>query len=292
MFSSSTTAIEALNDDLSKTPKPELMELSKDVLCDLVIHLAGRQNTPSTDESVLTAIQELQSELNSKFLATEEHITENSARLEELLTTRPNDLVTEALPHEKPGYSVLKNPGSRIETTCDPVEDHKEDFIDGSLSTELLDLCRSLSFTQKPGRAVASFGAEYEYKGSVPPQSVNMPPAIEKLINKVSSEYNLEDSAQPTQCLINKLEGPEAYIPIHSDDEVTISPFSSIYTISIGDTVNVKYTDYHSEKEHEITVNNNSIYVMSKKSQSFWSHQIKKSSNFIGIKYSLSLIHI
>ena len=188
-----------------------------------------------------------------------------------------------------------KNPSFRdsnlikdLQSSCGPVHDQLENFIsDPSLSTELSDFCTSLSYTSKGGHGVVSFGEQYDYNGSVLRKSAELPPVIKKLITTVSNEY--PDAEVPTQCLINKYEGIEAYLPVHSDDESTIAPGSLIFTLTIGDTGEVKFIDRQSGKEHMISAKNNGIYVMTKQSQSFWTHQIDKSTTFTGVRYSITL---
>ena len=96
-------------------------------------------------------------------------------------------------------------------------------------------------------------------------------------------------------CLINKYCGPESNLPRHSDNESTIEPGSSIFTISLGTKVDVTFTEiYNPDTVVKQTVAPNSLYVMSHKSQTYWEHEIKKCDSLASsdIRYSLTFRHV
>ena len=91
-------------------------------------------------------------------------------------------------------------------------------------------------------------------------------------------------------CLINRYEGPDDFIPEHQDDEDSIHPESSIFTLSLGAPCTVTFKENATGNESGLDCPTRSIYSMSRKSQDFFKHRIDKGgiSAGCGVRYSLT----
>ena len=112
----------------------------------------------------------------------------------------------------------------------------KDDFIDVTfnksqiISADLIAFFDSEEFKVEASRKVASYGERYHYKGSTGSEKP-IPEAQTWLIEKVKSNMKLQYDLN--QVLVNKYESAAA-IPSHSDNEGSIKPDSSIFTVSLG----------------------------------------------------------
>ena len=78
--------------------------------------------------------------------------------------------------------------------------------------------------------------------------------------------------------LINKYENGNSHIPLHSDNETSIRPNSSILTISLGETRIIKFQPKNSKhgSEISITLQHGDVFTMSSISQQIFKHGIPK----------------
>ena len=117
-----------------------------------------------------------------------------------------------------------------------------------------------------------------------------------KRINSLQSEiYGSLYSSQRNltapvinSCLINRYVGPESYLPRHSDRESSIHPESSIFTISLGQGCDIKFTERASGTESAHSCSDRSLYIMSRRSQEIFDHEMEKGSVSDGTRYSLT----
>ena len=137
------------------------------------------------------------------------------------------------------------------------------------------------------GHGVCSFGAPYKYSNSKSNEPEEMPQLIKGLIENIAKDH--PKARTTTQCLINRFEGPDSFLPVHSDDEKIIDPISEIYTVSLGSTGKLKYTNRLTGEQRILPAEGCSLYVMTRKSQAAWSHGIEKSTEFQGVRYSITL---
>ena len=61
-----------------------------------------------------------------------------------------------------------------------------------------------------------------------------------------------------------------------TDDENDINPISCIFTVSIGNSAAVTFTNIKSGEESELIVEDRSLYRMSRDSQNEFKHQIRQ----------------
>ena len=172
---------------------------------------------------------------------------------------------------------------------CDHIVKYIPNFVSSELSTELIQFLENENFHDKRGRSVASYGKPYKYNGSHDDdhKSSDIPVPIQKLISKIESEFQGDDTAI-NSCLVNCYTGEDSFLPPHADDEATIKPQSLIFSISIGATANILYKDNLSNRSELLSAEDRSLYIMSQQSQQFWKHQIKEDVSDRATRYSLT----
>ena len=181
-----------------------------------------------------------------------------------------------------------------------PVSDTKNEFVEQTEADDLKTFLNSYTFKPENGHSVISFGTPYQYTGSksssnVPPIPDVLKPLLERINTLQSDTYRSLYPDQPyltppeiNSCLINKYEGTESYLPRHSDREMSIHPESSIFTISVGQTCDVKFTERKTGTESTHSCADRSLYIMSRRSQEVFDHEIVQGSLHEGTRYSLT----
>ena len=167
------------------------------------------------------------------------------------------------------------------------IVDYGESFLNGNESDELLNYFNQREFVPENGHSVITYGEVYHYTGSKS-EPTPFPVEIENIVNKINTKLNLTDEHKINQCLVNKFSGPDSHLNEHSDDEWEINPESCIYTITLGDTRRISFCNKMSGEKHHIDPHNGSLYTMTRRSQNFYSHEIKKDEQFTGIRYSIT----
>ena len=124
----------------------------------------------------------------------------------------------------------------------------------------------------------------YHYKRSTGSEKP-IPEALTCLIEKVKSTMKLQ--YDPNQVLVNKYESAAA-LPSHSDNETSIKPESSIFTVSLGSTGKIEFSNVISGGEQELTVEPKILYAMTRQSQNFFKHQVLL-NEFNTVRYSITL---
>ena len=190
------------------------------------------------------------------------------------------------------------------------ITDLQTNFIDPATSANIITFLESNShnFDTENGNSVLAFGALYSYNGSkLLSKSGNTPPVIPdpikpllERINDIQTELYYKNHPEHKRqnisayvprinsCLENRYEGPNGYLPLHADNEVTIDPESSIFTVSLGESCMVKFIEQDSEKSYEIECPPLSLYHMTRKSQDHFRHCINEGSITQGTRYSLT----
>ena len=98
-------------------------------------------------------------------------------------------------------------------------------------------------FNIEGSRKVASYGERCHYKGSTGSERP-IPEALIPLIDKIKNDTRLQYDLN--QVLVNKYEN-SATLPPHSDDEGSIKPDSSIFTVSLGSSGKIEFSHISSD---------------------------------------------
>lgn len=144
---------------------------------------------------------------------------------------------------------------------------------------DLLGYCRDGGdFVDEKGHKVLLFGEPYSYRGSKFENPDPIPDELKAIIDRMTSDLSLNH--KPNSVLVNlfpannRMDKNDTYLSMHSDDEATIMPGSDIITISLGGPRKVAFEGKHSEHHSELKTTSNSLYIMSKSSQSWYRHGI------------------
>ena len=172
-------------------------------------------------------------------------------------------------------------------TLVKPVLQSVNDFISDELAERLATFFATADFKDENGHRVASYGERYVYTGSSKTETKKgIPSVIEEVIALVNN--NFPETVPPNQASIN--EYPEdGFIAEHSDNEDTLCPESSIFTLTIGDSRTVSFTAFHDGRTVSHEAVHKSLYCMARESQNYWSHQINKKILAPGKRYALTL---
>ena len=295
-FTSQTSFVEVLKYDLSELERAHISSLKKEVITDLALYILDQhyRKTPPllepTDNSLINTLQSTCSELQEQISRAEQSLLKRADDLEEKIFKRVQEKKQENTGHPN-DYTGHHNHHIKNTNTDSVIFDHvdhySDNFIDEETEVNLISLCEKLKFTPESGHGVCSFGEVYKYNRSKANEPEDIPEPIKDIIEKLLPDF--PESGTIEQCLVNKFEGPDSFLPFHSDDEPTISPESSIYTLSLGSDSTIKFKHRHSEDRRSLSVKRRSLYTMSRKSQAVWSHGIDKSTDFQGVRYSITL---
>ena len=157
---------------------------------------------------------------------------------------------------------------------------------------EELELEFTESFEEMPfeeiagGQREVSYSGEhkYVYTGGTHEPAPH-PDSIKKVINKITNAY---PGAVIKSCLVSKYLDGTKFCPEHSDDEKSLDPTSSIFTLSIGDDRPMEFTQIGNKgNKKTVLLHNNSLLVSSRKSQAYWKHAIPANDS-VKPRYSLT----
>ena len=132
---------------------------------------------------------------------------------------------------------------------CDAFSSYKDNFVSEEQAADLIKFFDSEELKVEGSRKVASYGERYHYKGSTGFEKP-IPEALTCLIEKVKSTMKLQYDLN--QVLVNKYESAAA-LPSHrySDNEGSIKPESSIFTVSLGSSGKIEVSNVISGGEQE-----------------------------------------
>ena len=133
-----------------------------------------------------------------------------------------------------------------------PFSTYNENFVSEEQAASLIEFLEQEQFTKEGSREVKSYGERYHYKGSkssetpIPDEIV---PIIELIKEKNNVPYELN------QVLVNKYKDSSSFLPAHSDNEGSIRPESNIFTLSLGTSGAIKFTDNNENTELKVDLN-------------------------------------
>ena len=163
---------------------------------------------------------------------------------------------------------------------------HVEEFLCSEL--------RKGAFEQKDGHHVLNLGRQYLNKGKKTnndnPEDVPISGPLSNVLDKIYSEF---DGEYDLNCVIIKClsEGSDSYLADNTFDDCTINPDSHIFSLSIGQPRKLAFVDLSTkETVQEYACQNNSLYLMSRHSQNFFSHHINKTENSKKAYFNISFI--
>ena len=170
------------------------------------------------------------------------------------------------------------------------MEGYIRNFVDETAAANISTFLQSSTFSDKNGRSTLSFSAQYSYVGSKGDHGqTEFPDVLKPIVDKINKlqkriyyEHHrklkafehLHPATVIKSCLVNKFDGPESFLPRHSDNETTAHPESSIFvTISVRESCTIKFSDTGaesapgSESSSELSCDHLSLYHMTRKSR-------------------------
>lgn len=292
------TNIDSLNEFQSK-PSPSLDESFSalnnriDELTKTLSHNADNVSSHSHNDQKLLLLEENMLKINEKL----EKLTESQNSCPPASTDTDTILSKIDSLLSLPSYSSgsMANPSQQPPTTdstphvIDHGEQHvaytRENFVDNDEADKLSEFLSTCKFNSEGGRQVKAFGEPYKYNGSKG-ETDEFPEVIKELLNHLNTEYCIE-TPQLNSCLINKFDSPQSSLSEHSDDEMSIAPESSIFTVSLGDTCNINFREVHSGAESTHQCSDRSLYIMTRRSQEHYKHSILP-GQIENVRYSLT----
>ena len=160
---------------------------------------------------------------------------------------------------------------------CKPFKDFQENFLNDDLLkevTEFLDTSNDFETikSNNSSRDVAYYG-EFKYRyGATRHDSKAIPDVLKPVLEQLSASY---PNTMVNSCLITRYKDGTNTCPRHSDDEPFISPWSDIFTFSVGGERSMLFTSIKDDTT-SIPLSTNSLVTFSRASQQFWKHEIPK----------------
>ena len=192
-------------------------------------------------------------------------------------STRCIQTITSSLQHHNPKSPSTNQVSSLtyahlVQPKCKYIDHHQGNFLH---SNDLDNISNCLQqykaqFAMENGHSVLSFGERYHYTGSKSKTTRTIPQVLQKLIDSISNEFNLDYTLN--SILVNHYP-KDGFLSAHSDNESTINPDTSIFTLSIGEGT-ITFRDKATNQDHKFLAASNSLYVMSRSSQNFFTHRI------------------
>ena len=175
---------------------------------------------------------------------------------------------------------------SGFQNSSRPVDFSVDDFISVEAGNELILM---LDAQAENGHSVLNFGEPYKYSGSRTMETATpIPSIVQSVLESINEQYCRDGNPQMNSCLVNRYVGSTSHLPKHSDDEPSIHPESSIFTLSIGQHCSVVFGNLSGSDAHTQACNPRSLYGMTRMSQDFFKHHIEAGTIENGTRYSLT----
>ena len=191
-------------------------------------------------------------------------------------------------PPTKPSQNTNSVPN--IEAPEPAVFDSKENFLTADEDEKITNFLSNINFVDENGHSVKNFGAKYHYTGAgdVTDDDNQIPAEFDLILEKLRSRY---PDIKINQCLVNRYDGNNSFLSQHSDNELSIDPESSICTVSLGQDRTIIFKDKFSGNTIPFPAKSRSLYVMTRSSQAFYTHQIDAEPDTT-LRYSITLRYV
>ena len=173
------------------------------------------------------------------------------------------------------------------------VEAYHRKFLPNNLREKVAHLLANndRNFKDQGTRKTISFGEQFWHQNDNHNKPLPMPPAIQTCIDSICGLYPNAD--RPNSVTVNKFTGSNSMLPERSDNEWIIKPESLIFTMSLGDSCNVVFTNLSDGSQTSQLTDDSSLLVMSQQSQGFYSHKIPKATHSTdSVSYSLTFRNV
>lgn len=165
------------------------------------------------------------------------------------------------------------NPSSPANPT-QHIESVTENFVTIDSAPKLIKVLEGLKYTKVGTWDTVNLGAFYPYPGC-PPQDPKTPTPCElqDVMDKANSDVCNEFKVN--QITVNRYKG-KGVLSEHPDNEGCIKVGSLILGVTLGEGKVLTFKDRLSNKEIDVSPPNRSLYTMSQRSQSLWTHRMDR----------------
>ena len=249
-----------------------------------------------TQQSLLSSIEKCINDLTNKTEVIEESIKKNEDRVASL-----NSAITEFRNFERKASSdcsnqlnndhnivssnsffsvdhlnrrVIKSAPPLLSNPTKHILEYEENFLnpDARLKiNQFLDSCTD--FVKISTMKTLNFGKTHNQPTRTN-SNKEIPEPFRAIIDILHDKYSIQDEAKLNSVIINKFSGPHTKLVEHSFNDPSINPDSSIFTLSIGDSCPVVFRDKCTNETVDVNTTDNSIFMMSSKSQHYWTRKI------------------
>jgi hypothetical protein len=173
----------------------------------------------------------------------------------------------------RPSNPAAQNARRHMETVPENPTQHITDDRPDYVSNELFEHLETLEFKKSNlnGRSVIQLGEAYHYTGSPANRRSPITGPLLDLMNRIKLDFS---DNTVNSCLVNKFKGSACHLPEHSDNEKSLLPGSSIYTVSLGQPADIIFRNLVDGQETRHVADSNSMYTMSQPSQYYWTHRL------------------
>ena len=274
LFAATTTSkicegvTENMNESIEKIVTKSINDIEERINKKLLILT---QSPPASLQNIENQLQELTCSIES--------FRENASH-------HPPGPVERPRPSPPPQIDSMAPP-SLATVTHEPVHSVKDNYIADDSANDILRYLGTVKFRKEGQRETVTYGKKYKYLGSKNIDPEPMPDVLKPIITKLNDEITGDYKYKINQCLINKYTNGSSSLPQHSDDEASIDPNSSIFTISIGADRSIVFIKKSDKSKTVHIAKDRSLYEMTRSSQNHFTHGIDAEDQ-PGVRYSLT----
>ena len=193
---------------------------------------------------------------------------------------RPNTKAPRVAIHDE-GDPYIKYENNCIEAGTKEIMDKLEN-IEGFKKGEKSDECDTLYFGEYKYR---DDGANYE-EGP-------LPPFVSEIVEQLRP-YLSNAKAKINSCLIKRYKGGYNSGKNQRDNALVFDPESESLTLSIGAKLIMKFSNNSGSKKEEVTMEDGSVLVTSRRAQEFWMYNVEKDagSEAPNVSHTLTFRHV
>ncbi len=267
----------------------KLYDASRQLCASYYLPRSEDKQTYSQDSSLIQAMQDMQMKSDAKFQCLQEQLVKVTSAMQSNTNTEERQSI-QNMPAPRSEWKLPVPEKSRPAPNHQQkhLEDVIPDFLIGDNYDKVKEFLDAQTFSNEGERQVIQFGAHYQYMGSKT-EVQPIPGLLQDVLDSLNTKYNLSGENGLNSILINKLEGPGSSLAEHSDNEFSINPESSIYTLTVGDERSITFKNIFDGTEVTHNTAPGSLYIMSRDSQALFRHRIDKDSGFINkVRYSIT----
>ena len=169
---------------------------------------------------------------------------------------------------------IVKSTPPLLSKPTKHILEYEENFLNPDARLKISQfLDSSTDFVKDGSMRTLNFGKTFNQSIRVN-SNKEIPEPFCAVIDILHDKYSIQDEAKLNSVIINKFSGPHTKLPEHSSNDPSINPDSSIFTLSIGDNCPIVFRDKCTNATIDVNTTDNSIFIMSLKSQHYWTRKI------------------